>query len=296
MKSLNPENLLAWAKRELAELGPDEAKASSEFLLAEVLKAERSALFVYGHKPVPKAKAERFKVLVQKRQKRIPVAYLLRKTYFWNEVLEVDESCLIPRPETEVLVDSFIRHSGFSKQSRFYFLDLGCGTGAIGIALLRHFPQARAVFSDISAGALKITRKNLKRYGLLNRAKTVRSDCFEAWKKKPEVWDAVISNPPYVADEDFDTLEPELGHEPESALRGGKGGLDFYRRIGEEAKKFLKPGGLLCFEMGAGQAKEIKKFVLRQGYTAPRIYKDYLNIDRVLMACVSARGSACKSD
>ncbi len=276
--------LLAWAQKTLAVLGPEEAKASSERLLEETLGLERTALFIHAGKTVSKPQAGRYRSLIQKRKKRIPVAYLLRKAYFWDEVLEVDGSCLIPRPETEILVDSFIRHSGFKKESRFSFLDLGCGSGAIGIALLRHFPQARAVFSDISAKALAVTRKNLKSYKLMSRSETVKSDCFKAWQQKPRQWDAIISNPPYVADEDWHTLEPELGHEPEVALRGGKGGLTFYEKISREAKQFFGPGGILVFEMGAGQAGEIKKFMLKQGYEAPRIFKDYLNIDRVIMA------------
>lgn len=280
--------LLEQGRQELHSLGAEEAKASSERLLEEVLELERSALYVYSDRPVTAAQAKRYRLLIRKRQKRIPVAYILRKAYFWDEVLEVDESCLIPRPETEILVDSFIRFSGFTKESRFSFLDLGCGSGAIAIAILRHFPKANAVLSDISAGALRTAKKNLKTYGLLERSKTVKSDCFSALRKNVQAWDAVISNPPYVADEDFHTLEPELGYEPETALRGGSKGLSFYRKISAEAKTFLKPGGLLVFEMGAGQSGEIKKFAVKQGYQAVRIFKDYLNIDRVLMARVSS--------
>ncbi len=284
VRSLTVSGLLAWAKDTLALLGPEEAKASSERLLEEVLEVERTALFMRADQKVSAARAKRYRQLIRQRKKRIPVAYLLGKAYFWDEVLEVDASCLIPRPETEILVDSFIRFSGFKKENRFTFLDLGCGSGAIGIAILRSFPKAVATFSDISAAALKVTKRNLKRYKLLERAETVRSDCFGAWQKKPKKWNAVISNPPYVADEDFHTLEPELGYEPETALKGGAGGLDFYRKISAEAKNFLNPDGLLCFEMGAGQAGAIKKFVLREGYESPRVFKDYLNIDRVMMA------------
>lgn len=261
-------------------------------MLAEVLNMERSALFVHAQQKVSTPQARRYRLLIRKRRTRIPVAYLLGKAYFWDEVLEVDESCLIPRPETEILVDSFIRHSGFNKSSSFSFLDLGCGTGAIGIALLRYFPKAVAMFSDISGKALHVTRKNLKNYGLLSRARCKRSNWFEVFPGKE--WDAIVCNPPYVADEDWHTLEPELGYEPETALRGGKGGLIFYKQISKEAKHFLKPGGLLVFEMGAGQAKQIKLFLRKQGFKSLKIFKDHLNIDRVVMAQKGSERSSAK--
>ena len=280
--------LLSWGIKQLKGLGAQESRASSERLLAETLGIERSFLYLEAGQPVSSAQAGRYRNWIRRRAKRIPVAYLLKKAYFWDEVLEVSEACLIPRPETEILVENFIRHSGFSKESRFSFLDIGTGSGAIAIAILRHFPNARAVFSDISAKALAVAKRNARRYGLLKRAKFQKSDLFSAWNKKLVVFDAVISNPPYVADEDWKTLEPELMREPVAALRGGKGGFFFYREIGREAKKFLKPGGLLVFEMGAGQAGEIKKILRREAYAKPEIYRDYLKVDRVLMARVKA--------
>ena len=239
--------LLNWAKNFLENLGPAEAKASSERLLEEVLGLERAFLFLNEKEAVSKPLAQRYRGLIQKRRQRIPVAYLLRKAYFWDEVLEVNEGCLIPRPETEILVESFIRRSGFTKKSRFTFLDLGCGSGIIGIALARNFPQSKVTFCDISKKALDLTKRNARRYGLLKRAEFIHSDLFSYWKKRKKKWDAVVSNPPYVADEDWHKLEPELMHEPETALRGGKEGLTFYNKISEEAKKFLNPGGVLFF-------------------------------------------------
>lgn len=278
--------LLSWAKNNLKNLGPREAQASAERLLEEVLGVERSFLFLNGKKEVSKLLARRYRSLIKKRRQHIPVAYLLRKAYFWNEVLEVNPSCLIPRPETEILVQSFIEHSGFGKNSRFSFLDLGCGSGIIGIALARYFPYSEVTFCDISKAALGVTKKNAARYGLLNRSCFIESNGFAFWKASKQRWDAVLSNPPYVADEDLKRLEPELKWEPEIALRGGKEGLDFYIQISQEAKKFLKPGGQLVFEMGAGQCAKIKKLIINQGYKTPQIFKDYLNIDRVLMTRV----------
>ena len=282
-------SLLDWAKKFLKNLGSMEATASSERLLEEVLGMERAFLFLNEKETVSKPLAQSYRVLIQKRRLHIPVAYLLRKAYFWDEVLEVNESCLIPRPETEILVESFIKHAGFTEKCRFTFLDLGCGSGIIGIALARNFPYAQVTFCDISKKALQVTKKNAARYGLLKRSEFICSDLFSHWEdsaKNVKKWDAVISNPPYVADEDWHKMEPELSHEPEIALRGGKEGLVFYRKISCEAKRFLNPAGFLFFEMGAGQAKKIKSFVIKQGYENPEVFKDYLKIDRVLMARV----------
>lgn len=280
--------LLSWAKKFLKNLGPAESKASSERLLEEVLGLERSFLFLKEKETVSKPLARRYRGLIQKRRRHIPVAYLLRKAYFWDLTLEVGEACLIPRPETEILVESFIQHSGFTKNCRFSFLDLGSGSGIIGIAIARNFPHAQVTFCDISKKALHVTKKNALRYGLAGRAEFIHSDLFSFWTNKKQKWDAVVSNPPYVADKDWRKLEPELMREPETALRGGKDGLDFYKKISLETKNFLKPGGVLFFEMGAGQSKKIKSFMIKQGYKNLEVFKDYLKIDRVLKARVES--------
>ena len=286
-KASDIKSLLEWSRRELANLGKEEAGASAERLLEETLGLERTFLFLNAGDRVSGPKAADYRRLILKRKARVPVAYLLRKAYFWDEVLEVRPGCLIPRPETEMLVDTFIRRSGLRKQSVFSFLDLGTGSGAIGIALLRYFPKAQGTFSDISRKALRITRLNLKNYGLLKRAETVCSDLFEKFEKPAGCkWDVILSNPPYVAQSDLSKLEPELKLEPVLALDGGKGGLSFYRRILRQAKRFLVPKGWLGFEVGAGQAPPVKALMLKNGFKNPMIVKDYSGIPRVLMTRV----------
>ena len=282
--------ILEWSRRELASLGAEEAGASAERLLEEVLGLERAFLYLNAGEGISKKKAEDYRRLILKRKARVPVAYLLRKAYFWNEVLEMRPGCLIPRPETEILVDAFIRHSGFQKQNRFSFLDLGSGSGAIGIALLRHFPKARGTFSDISRKALEVTRLNLKKYKLLNRAEIIGSDLFEKFGKSAgSKWAAILSNPPYVAQRDLPGLEPELKREPALALDGGKDGFLFYRKIIRQAKRFLVPEGWLVLEMGAGQSAKISSLISQNGFTGKKIFKDYSGIPRVMMARFESR-------
>lgn len=274
--------ILAWGQTQLKALGKIEARASSERLLEEVLGCNRMGLYLEAHRSIPKqAKAEYFRLIAQRR-KRIPVDYLLGHCHFWDEILEVGPGCLIPRPSTEVLVEKFIENAGFKKEARFSFLDLGCGSGAIGLALLRYFPNAAATFSDISKQALGITRRNLKRYKLLKRASLVHSNLFSVFKKHQR-WDAVISNPPYLSAADLKIAQPEILYEPLVALDGGQDGFSFYRQIINQAPRYLTSGGTLTFEMGKGQASKLKKWCAAN-FKDTEIYKDYANIDRILIA------------
>ncbi len=283
--ALTREQTLAWGKSQLKVLGSIEARASAEIILEQVLGCERLHLYLEARELVPSQAFKQYQRLVARRQKRVPVDYLFKECHFWNEVLEVGPGCLIPRPSTEVLVEKFIEDSGFQKQDSFSFLDLGCGSGAIGIALLRYFPKSHAVFSDISKQALEITRKNLKRYGLLKCARLVRSDLFRAFEsqKNRPAWNVILSNPPYLSDEDLKLAQPEILYEPRVALTGGRDGVDFYKKIAQQAPGFLKKNGQLVFEMGKGQARQIKKWCLNSFATA-KIFKDYASVDRVLIA------------
>jgi release factor glutamine methyltransferase len=272
---------LAWGQSQLKVLGKTEARASAERLLEEVLGCDRMRLYMDAHRPIPAKALGQFKRLIASRSRRIPLDYLFGRCHFWNEVLEVGPGCLIPRPSTEVLVERFIENAGFKKEDRFSFLDLGCGSGAIGLSLLRHFPNAKAVFSDMSPKALEITRRNLRRYGLLKRARLVRSNLFAAFKK--ERWDAVISNPPYLSANDLKVAQPEILKEPRLALDGGKDGYFFYRRILQEAPQFLNSRGILVLEMGKGQARKLKRWC-SGAFRKAAIYKDYAKIDRILIA------------
>ncbi len=291
---------LDWGKLQLKSLGSSEAGLNTERLLEEVIGCDRASLYLEAHQKIPAIQRQKFKRLILQRKKRIPLDYLLKRTHFWNEILEVGPGCLIPRPSTEILVEKFIEKSGFSvkdgsvssgkKSGAFSFLDLCCGSGAIGIALLREFPKATATFADVSREALQITKRNLKRYKILDRAKVIQSDLFESMDprlKHPGMtsikWDAILCNPPYLSADDLKKAQPEILKEPRLALDGGKDGLEIYRRVISEAPRFLKPEGLLVFEVGKGQAGRIAR-ACRSSFKKIEIFKDYLHIDRVLIA------------
>lgn len=276
----NLQDLLSWGIQELSVLGPEEARASAECLLQEILNVQRYQLYLAAEDCRTDA-VKKFRHLIALRKKRIPVAYLLGKAPFRNQILEVNRGCLIPRPETEILVDRFIEQCGFREDDEFSFLDLGSGSGAIGISLLLHYSRARATFSDLSPDALAVTRRNLKRFDLLDRAETVCSDLFQRFQGR--TWSAITSNPPYLSEEDWKEAQPEILAEPREALSGGPDGLHFHRRISNEAGDFLEKKGWLVLEAGKGQAAKISSELHRRDiFGSPLIFKDYSGIDRVV--------------
>lgn len=279
---LNTEEALRWGQSQLKVLGKIEALASTERLLGFLLGQDRLRLHLESQKKISSGIWKQYRGLISKRKKRVPLDYLIGNSHFWNEILEVGPGCLIPRPSTEVLLEKFFENSGLPQEQAFSFLDLGCGSGAIAIAVLRHYPKAKGVLSDISPAALGITKKNLRHYRLLKRAEVIQSNLFERFSKSGK-WDVILSNPPYLSERDLKIAQPEVLHEPLQALAGGKDGLEIYRHIISQAPRRLKEGGLLVLEMGKGQAGRIRKWCAKD-FEAIRIFKDYLNVDRVLIA------------
>ena len=278
------QGILSWGIRELQILGPEEARASAEWLLTEVSGLERFELILRADSHAPADLVKKFRAFIAGRKKRVPLAYLTGKACFWDEVLEVGPGCLIPRPETEILVEKFLENSGFDRAGRFSFLDLGSGSGAVGIAILRSFSGARAAFSDISEEALEITRNNLSRYGLLERAEIIQSDLFGGFSSDIR-WDAIFCNPPYLSEKDWEEVAPELLFEPRRALDGGEDGLDFYRRIKNQAPRFLNPEGRLVLETGIRQAQTVAAWLGETRFFKNiQIFKDHAGIERVVMS------------
>ncbi len=274
-------DLLDWGKKELEFLGFSEAQVNAEQWLCEITGLGRSQLYLETNRKISRDLKAKFQEFVGQRKKRIPLAYLRGKAFFWEEELKVSPDCLIPRSETELLIEQFIGHTGLQKTQSFSFLDLGAGSGAIGIALLRHFPESKATFSDISPEALRIVKSNLNHYDLLNRAEMICSDLFINLQGRK--WNAILSNPPYLSEEDWEVAQPEILFEPKLALAGGKDGLDFYRRIILEAKHYLEEKGWLVMEMGKGQSEIIKGWFREKGFKKIEIFKDLNGIDRVIM-------------
>jgi release factor glutamine methyltransferase len=293
--------LIAWGREELLQAGIEEAQEECERVLMKLLECSRSELYLKKNAPVALETRKRFLAILEKRITRIPMAYLLKEADFWQETLYVDERCLIPRPETEILVEQVLKALGGRAGKDFSFLDIGTGSGAIAIAILRAFKNAKGTLLDISGDALEVAGENLKRYELGGRATLVQGDLFEPFAKN-EKWDLIVSNPPYLSQADWNGVQEELKFEPRGALDGGKDGLDFYKRIIPEARHHLRLGGLLAFEVGAGQAwppvgparsrgldaqssqaEIVSTWLQTAGYDNIHRFKDYLGIERVVI-------------
>jgi release factor glutamine methyltransferase len=275
--------LLAWGQEELLRAGIGEGREECERIMMKLLSCSRAELFLKEHEINHSGIRSRFLEILEKRARRVPLAYLLKEADFWHETLLVDERCLVPRPETEILIEQVLKNIGEMKKEKFSFLDLGTGSGAIAIAILRACGNATATMTDISGDALGAAFENLRRYGLEGRAELVQSDLFEAFAD-PKKWDLIVSNPPYLSEKNLKEAQEELHYEPRAALDGGKDGLDFYKAIIAEAKDRLTAGSLMAFEVGAGQAGAVSKWFQEAGYDNIQRFHDHLGIERVVMA------------
>ncbi len=273
---------LIWGQEELADLDSGESLSSAEWLLAESLGLERSRLYLEGDRFLNDQTIRTFQAWIAQRKKRIPCAYITGKAFFRDEELLVGPGCLIPRPETELLVEHFGRYAAVDVSYAFSFLDIGTGSGAISLALLRMYSKASATLSDISVDALMMARKNLERYDVASRAEFVCADLFEHLEDRR--WDAILCNPPYLAARDWESLQPELLYEPRQALDGGPDGYEFYRQLALQAPRHLSAGGSLGLEVGAGQAKTVIGLLRKSGFIHIKSFQDYAGIERVILA------------
>ncbi len=275
--------LIAWGRKELLHSGIEEAQEECERILMKILGCVRSELFLREHELNAGGARNSFLRILEKRTQRIPLAYLLEEVDFWQETLFVDERCLIPRPETEILVGQVLKELNSVKEKKFSFLDVGTGSGAIAIAFLHEFPNACGTLLDISGEALEVALENLRRYKLEGRAKRVTGDLFEPFLSG-EKWDLIVSNPPYLSGGDLEKAQEELRFEPKTALDGGKDGFDLYRAIIPQAKDRLTIGGLIALEVGVGQAGTVSKWLHEAGYDNIQRFNDHLQIERVITA------------
>jgi len=308
--------LIAWGSAELSHSGIEEGREECERVLIKFLRCSRAEIYLKEHEEDLSGVRGRLIAILEKRAQRIPLAYLLQEADFWQETLFVDERCLIPRPETEILVEQVLKALGKDVEKSISFLDIGTGSGAIAIAILRACKNATGTLLDISGEALEVARKNVEKYGsgesviaseakqsffknriatvppsgeprndngLMIRARLVQGDLFESFSSD-EKWDLIVSNPPYLSEEDWSGVQEELKFEPRMALDGGKDGLDFYRKIVAGAQAHLASGGRLALEVGQGQAGKVSKWLQDAGYDNIQRFKDPLGIERVVIA------------
>lgn len=279
-------SLLKKSSDHLKSRGSTTPRLDAELLLAEVLGVSRVDLYVNFEQPMTEAEVDRYRELVRRRAGGEPVAYILGRAYFRNLTLKVGREVLIPRPETEHLVDVALRMLKSREWRRPpAVLDLGTGSGAIAISLAAEFPDAEVTATETSVDALNLAGENARTAGVAARVVFIQSNMFEALDPV-ETYDLIVSNPPYVADGEWDMLPRDVREfEPLCALSGGPDGLDFYRRIAAEAPQFLKPGGSLILEIGHTQGPAVTSLLkATDRFAEVGVEPDYAARDRVVVA------------
>lgn len=286
--------LLAWATAELQRHEVPAARWDAEVLLGAVIGAPPLRLPLMLADPVPGEAATRYRELIRRRAAREPLQYILGRQEFMGLDFAVDPSVLVPRPETELLVEAALAYLNELAVNRaasaagdaMLAADLGTGSGAIAVALAVGAPGLRVWATDISADAIAVAMANAARHGVADRIVFAIGDLFAPLPGELRGRLAlVVSNPPYIASRELPELQAEVRREPRLALDGGPDGLAFYRRIVAEAPRWLRAGGLLALEIGAGQGVAVAGMVADHGaYADWTVQTDYAGHDRVVLA------------
>ena len=256
-------------------------KLKARLLLQYVLDKPRQYIIVYDNKEITKKQQWEYFINIEKITKGIPLQHITHRQEFMKMDFFVDENTLIPRPDTEILVEEVIKIS--KRMIKPKILDLCTGSGIIAISLKKNVPNAEVTGIDISEKALEVANKNAQK--LNADVKFIKSDLFENIERNK--FDIIVSNPPYIKKEEIKKLSLEVQKEPEIALDGGYDGLDFYRRILEDAINYLKIGSYLCFEIGYNQKDDVIKLIEeKQSYKKTYCKKDLYGCDRVIITQV----------
>ncbi|HZS36481.1 MAG TPA: peptide chain release factor N(5)-glutamine methyltransferase [Polyangia bacterium] len=274
--------VLGWTQGRFADRAIATPRLDAELLLAEVLKLDRVGLYTHFDQPLKADELAAYRELIKRRLAGEPVAYLLGRREFRSLDLRVDARVLVPRPETETVVEVAL---GLLPEAREgaapRVVDVGTGSGAIALAIKAARPDVEVLAIDRSPDAAEVARANAERLSLAVEI-LVGDLLAPAAARAP--FDLVVSNPPYIASGDLPQLPPEVRREPHSALDGGPDGLAVLRRLIADARPLLHPAGALVLEVGAGQAPLVAELLTAAGYAAPSITRDLANIERVVAA------------
>ncbi len=283
---------IATARHALTEMlrqaGIDSAEADARLLIAHALGIDRAALMANGERALNPEQIKAIDALGERRRKREPVARILGAKEFWSLSLQVTPAVLLPRPDTETVIEAALDAIARDalRMEALRVLDIGTGSGALLLALLSELPNALGTGTDISAAALSVARANAERHGLGRRCTFVACN-IAAGLQGP--FDLIVSNPPYVARGEIASLAPEVrDYDPALALDGGTDGLDGYRAIASEARRLLAPNGRLIVELGAGQESAVRALFTKARLTAGSARMDLAGIPRALGANVAS--------
>lgn len=282
-EGLNDVNISMLLDRGTIELvGIDTARLDSQLLLGKVLQKSKLHIITNFEEVVPKEKVEEYLQLIYKRKNRMPVKYIIGECDFMGLDFNVEEGVLIPRSDTEVLVEEVLKL--IKEDDELQICDLCCGSGAIGIALAHYRKNIHVDSVDYYEIPEKVTKENIIKNNLSGRVTFIKSDLLKDIIITRKKYNIIVSNPPYIKSKEIETLMSDVkDYEPAHALDGGKDGLMFYRRIIEESKNALIEGGILAFEIGYNQAKDVKALMGLNGFEEVVVHQDLAGLDRVVL-------------
>jgi release factor glutamine methyltransferase len=272
--------VLGWTSQHFEKLGLDSPRLTAELLLAQVLKTSRVRLYTDLDRPLEAPELAGYRALIARRAAGEPTHYLTGTREFYGRPFAVDPRVLVPRPETELLVEAVLQAVPADREVRI--LDLCTGTGCVGITLALERPRARVVATEISPDAAEVARSNARTLGVTDRVDVRVGDLFGPVEAEPP-FEAVVANPPYVPRGEIPTLSAEVRREPALALDGGSDGLETVRRIVSGARRWLVPGGLLALEIGDRQGPAVRSLLEGAGYGSVRIERDLARHDRLAL-------------
>ena len=272
--------VVGWTAQHFEKLGLDSPRLTAELLLAHVLHTSRVRLYTDLERPLEAPELAAYRGLIARRASGEPTSYLTGTREFYGRTFAVDPRVLVPRPETELLVEAVLQAVPRDAEARI--LDLCTGSGCVGITLALERPRARVLATDLSSAAADVARANATGLGAAERFEVRIGDLFSPAEGEAP-FDVVVANPPYVPHGELPTLPAEVRREPVQALDGGPEGLDVVRRIASGAPRWLAPGGLLAVEIGDGQGPAVRSLLEGAGYGSVRIERDLARHDRLAL-------------
>lgn len=276
------EELINTGTKTLKDNGIDTARLDTELLLGNVIEKERLYLITHKEETIGKDQCDEFFELIEKRRKKMPVKYILNKCEFMGIDLHVEEGVLIPRDDTELLVDEVLKN--ISEDDEKQICDLCCGSGAIGISLACLRKNIKVDLLDYYPIPEKVTLINIEKHNLQERVSFSKSDLLDVSIKASKKYDIIVSNPPYIEEEEIEKLMDDVQkYEPHTALSGGIDGLDFYRKIVNQSIEVLNENGILAFEIGYNQGKAVKSLMEEKNFKDVRVIKDFASLDRIVI-------------
>lgn len=281
--------VIAWIQGDFERRGNESARLEADLIVAHVLAVKRIALFLDLDRPLIDAELARIRQLVERRRNHEPMAYILGEREFYGRPFTVDRSVLIPRPDTETLVEQavlFLRGSKLEGTA----LDLCVGSGAVAVSLAAELPERHVLATDLSPEALRVASQNAERHGLKERMEFRQGDLF-APIREGERFACITVNPPYIGSHELAELAPDVrDYEPRMAFDAGADALVFYRRLAREAGAHLLAGGMLLAEVGHTQAEAVMALFRDAGFEGVRVHRDLAGVARVVTGTQAAAG------